>query len=420
MARRRMSESLDVAASAEDGVLLGVATLSRAYMTHGELPEIYDVLTARLERDPNDACAMLDLSTIAHLLGDAEAHVRLQHDALSRRRIFSLPVAQRDDRVRLLAIVTAGDFMSNTPLEFLVEDGAIALRFLYVAPGEAFPDSLPDHDVAFVAIAEGDRNRAVLEQIETAVATWPRPVLNLPGAIARLTRDGAFRLLKDAPGLVYPVNAAVTRGALEAVVRGATAIETLLDGASYPVLLRPRGTHAGEGLAKIDDAEALAAFLSSQAVDEFYLAQFVDYRSPDGLFRKFRLLFIGDAPYAAHLAISGDWMIHYLNAQMHEERHRAEEALFFERFDDDFAARHRAALTEVARRMQLDYFAIDCGETRDGRLLLFEVGTAMIVHSLDSVEAFPYKQPQMRKVFDRFAAFIREARDRALAQPAAE
>ena len=195
------------------------------------------------------------------MLGDAEAHVRLQHDALSRRRIFSLPVAQRDDRVRLLAIVTAGDFMSNTPLEFLVEDGAIALRFLYVAPGEAFPNLLPDHDVAFVAIAEGDRNRAVLEQIETAVATWPRPVLNLPGAIARLTRDGAFRLLKDAPGLVYPVNAAVTRGALEAVVHGATAIETLLDGASYPVLLRPRGTHAGEGLAKIDDAEALAAFL---------------------------------------------------------------------------------------------------------------------------------------------------------------
>jgi hypothetical protein len=26
----------------------------------------------------------------------------------------------------------------------------------------------------------------------------------------------------------------------------------------------------------------------------------------------------------------------------------------------------------------------------------------------------------MRKVFDRFAAFVREARDRALAQPAAE
>ena len=306
-------------------------------------------------------------------------------------------MAQRDDRVRLLAIVTAGDFMSNTPLEFLVEDGAIALRFLYVAPGEAFPDSLPDHDVAFVAIAEGDRNRAVLEQIETAVATWPRPVLNLPGAIARLTRDGAFRLLKDAPGLVYPVNAAVTRGALEAVVRGATAIETLLDGASYPVLLRPRGTHAGEGLAKIDDAEALAAFLSSQAVDEFYLAQFVDYRSPDGLFRKFRLLFIGDAPYAAHLAISGDWMIHYLNAQMHEERHRAEEALFFERFDDDFAARHRAALTEVARRMQLDYFAIDCGETRDGRLLLFEVGTAMIVHSLDFMKRFPISSRRCAK-----------------------
>ena len=142
--------------------------------------------------------------------------------------------------------------------------------------------------------------------------------------------------------------------------------------------------------------------------------------APMGCSANFARLFIGDAPYAAHLAISGDWMIHYLNAQMHEERHRAEEALFFERFDDDFAARHRAALTEVARRMQLDDFAIDCGETPDGRLLLFEVGTAMIVHSLHWSKRFPISSRRCAKCSTASRPLsVKRATGRS-AQPAAE
>lgn len=147
-----MSESFRTPAS-DDGELLGVATLCRAFMAGDELPKIYDRLTARLERDPNDAYAMLDLSMIAHLLGDKEAHLRLQRQALSQQRIFSLAGSQPRNQVRLLAIVTAGDFMSNTPLEFLVEDGPIALHYLYVASDQALPHPLPDHDVAFVAVA---------------------------------------------------------------------------------------------------------------------------------------------------------------------------------------------------------------------------------------------------------------------------
>ena len=49
--------------------------------------------------------------------------------------------------------------------------------------------------------------------------------------------------------------------------------------------------------------------------------------------------------------------------------------------------------------MGLDYYAIDCAETSDGKLLVFEVDTAMLVHDMDAVELYPYKRPQMRKVF---------------------
>jgi hypothetical protein len=40
---------------------------------------------------------------------------------------------------------------------------------------------------------------------------------------------------------------------------------------------------------------------------------------------------------------------------------RAEEALDF---DEDFAARHAAAFAGLVERLGLDYFAIDCAETK--------------------------------------------------------
>jgi hypothetical protein len=85
---------------------------------------------------------------------------------------------------------------------------------------------------------------------------------------------------------------------------------------------------------------------------------------------------------------------------------REEEARFMAGFDEGFAARHAAALAAIAERVGLDYVAIDCGETPDGRLLVFEVDVAMIVHAMDPPALFPYKAPQMRKVFAAFRAML--------------
>jgi hypothetical protein len=75
-------------------------------------------------------------------------------------------------------------------------------------------------------------------------------------------------------------------------------------------------------------------------------------------------------------------------------------------FDDGFARRHQVALAETAARIGLDYFTVDCAETKSGSLLVFEADNTAIVHDLDPIELFPYKQPQMRKVFDAFAAML--------------
>ncbi|MBF0562614.1 MAG: hypothetical protein HQL37_11455 [Alphaproteobacteria bacterium] len=126
------------------------------------------------------------------------------------------------------------------------------------------------------------------------------------------------------------------------------------------------------------------------------------------MFRKYRIALIGGRPFVCHVAVGEHWMLHYLNAGMLDSAEkRAEEARVFATFDDDFARRHAVALRALVERVGLDYFVIDCAETRDGELLLFEADTAMIIHDMDPPDLFPYKSPQMKKVFAAFQAMLR-------------
>ena len=223
-----------------------------------------------------------------------------------------------------------------------------------------------------------------------------------------MTRDGTWELLRSAPGVEIPLNARIDRPSFERIARGEAAIEDVLGGDGFPIIARPLDSHAGEGLAKLDSAAAIGAYLRECSEPEFYLAPFVDYRSPDGLFRKYRIALIDRRPYAVHMAISEHWMIHYLNADMTcSADKRAVEERFMADFDRDFAVRHATALRAIAERADLDYLPFDCGETREGKLLLFETGTNMVVHAMDSPQLFPYKRPQMDKVFGAFQSMLR-------------
>jgi hypothetical protein len=50
-------------------------------------------------------------------------------------------------------------------------------------------------------------------------------------------------------------------------------------------------------------------------------------------------------------------------------------------------------------------------------LLIFEADNTAVVHNMDLPQLFPYKPPQMRKVFEAFAAMLsrhaRHAREHA-------
>ena len=373
---------------------IGLASLARMAFAGVDLNPLGRELIARATAHPEDAGTLMDLSMLLQLAGDRANGIAVQTQALRLQRLYrQAPVAPARDGIRLLAFVVPGDFMANTPLEFLLDGSDVTLDKLYVGPGPY--QEIPDHDVAIVAIGESDENRAALQQLERLLQGWPRPVLNMPNRIARLSRDNAAALLQSLPGVVMPMSKRIDR-------------ETLMRSEMrFPIIARPVGSHAGKGLTKVDDAGALHAYLQERPESAFYVSPFVDYRGADGLFRKYRIALIGGRPWACHMAISEHWMVHYLNAGMYESAEkRDEEARFMGRFDEDFARRHETALRAVCERVGLDYFGLDCAETPDGELLIFESDVAMIVHAMDSPDMFPYKQQQMRKVFAAFREML--------------
>jgi hypothetical protein len=300
--------------------------------------------------------------------------------------------------------------MANSPYEFLIEGQPVALDLLYITPTRGLPAQVPEHDVLLVAIAESDVNQPLLACLEQALRNWPRPVINRPQRISQLSRDATCALLAEIPGLTMPTAQRVARTALEQCCRPAGQASSLpdcLNGVDYPIIIRPIDSHAGLGLSKIESLAELTAYLVNATEPFFFVSPFIDYRSSDGLFRKYRLILIDGKPYVCHMAISQRWMVHYLNADMLENAaHRAEEAQFMANFDTGFAVRHAAALQALYTQIGLDYVGIDCAETPDGRLLIFEVDSNMVVHNMDPAATFPYKKVQMPKLFHAFAQLL--------------
>ncbi|MDE2621580.1 MAG: RimK family alpha-L-glutamate ligase [Betaproteobacteria bacterium] len=392
----------------------GLAALMTQAFRGADLTPIGNELIERAGKHPGAESApiLLDLSILLHLKGNHDIALSVQAQALKLRQIYTLP-ARTGPSLRLLAFMTPGDLSANTPLEFLVQDSDIELTLLYLSPTLPFPQQVPEHDVAFVAVGESESSQPLLRALSEVVKIWPRPVLNAPEHIARLSRNEVSRLLADAPGVAIPHAVRISREQLQGLAAGDSPASLLPDATGYPIIVRPLDSHAGKGLIKADGAESLANYLEVHSEPEFFVARFVDYSAGDGLFRKYRVVLIDGQPYASHMALSDHWMIHYLNGGMTESpEKRAEEALFMEHFETGFASRHQQALHAIHERMGLDYLVIDCAETPDGKLLVFEVDSSAVVHAMDPEDLFPYKRPQMEKVFAAFKAVLHRTASR--------
>lgn len=395
------------------GPLIGLARLATASFRGEDLAPVCQALIERAQASGDDVNALHDLSTALQLAGQRELGLGMLRAALDKQPVFALlsdipPI----DPIRVLLLLAPGDLAQNNTVEFLAQDRDITLLLIYIERDLPAFDALPAHDVVMVGVCESVGHDALLMQLADQLQDWPRPVINPPAALRATARDRVSRALRDVAGLSVPPTVCLSRPDLEAVADGRVRLPHVAEGIDFPCIIRPVDSQKGTGLRRADAPADVRAFLAADPAAVCYLAPYVDYRSPDGFFRKYRVLLIDAKPYLCHVAISANWVVHYMSAGMTAddaigEAKRAEEARCMRDFDRDFLVRHGTALAAIAHRLGLDYVGVDCGFDVDGKLLLFEVDAGMTVHLMDPCERFPYKHEQMPKVFAAFETMLR-------------
>jgi hypothetical protein len=353
---------------------------------------------ALLAREPDHREAHLRLYEVEQMLQTPVAAIAHLRAALRRSPLVVSSTSAAAADLRVLALTRVGPWEANVPLELVVDEGRVALTRLYLSgdePVDALRAHVPPYDVLFNTIAESDAAQPALALAGRLADALGGACINPPGVVAGLGRDRVSAAFAASTLVVAPPVLRIERDAID---------ERTVDA---PIVIRPVGSQAGIGLERVDDVAALARYLLAQPAGAYYVMPFVDYRMPDGFFRKYRIVFVDGAPYACHLAISPRWMIHYYNAPMSEHAWmRDEEAAFVGDLDAVFAGPLAAALREIADAIPLDYFGIDCSIARDGRLLLFEADAAMLVHGSDPPDLYPYKRAGFERIQAALTALL--------------
>lgn len=245
---------------------------------------------------------------------------------------------------------------------------------------------LSQYDCLVNLITEPEQNAKVLENLRKVLRGLPGKVVNPPDAVLGSTRDKIARRLAGTPGLIVP-KVIRLRGGKPALA------ERMFDQARLeaPLIIRRTGTHSGQIVGLFDSLETAAAAVDGSG--EYVATQFVDFRSADGMYRKYRIFFIGERPILRHMLVSDQWSVHAEDrARFMSERPEliAEERALFESDTDPLPPGVSETLREVRKRMALDFFGMDFGVTADGRVLLFEANATMCFFPFSPDTRFDY------------------------------
>ena len=360
---------------------------------------------AALKGDPGHIGAHQNLAGICAREGQLEEARRHRDFAFGARNLITVRAARPLRQVLVLASTEA----ANSPDRYLLPTQRYSrhLWFMDYAREEQFA-ALPRHDIVFNAIADPDCAAASAPELERFARESACPLLNPPERIALTTRSHAPKLFAGVEGLVTP-NAARLSGA-ELTLRGAR--ETLeRAGLRLPLLVRPIGSHGGDGVMRIHSPDSLdALWRASGGGCDLYATEFHDFASPDGFYRKYRMFFVDRRPFPYHLAVSDHWLVHYDKSGTASDAQRlAEERRFLIDPERALGARAMAAVSEIGRRLDLDFAGVDFALTGDGRALLFEANATMLAHDEAPDGALAHKNAHVRPILEAFWTMVETA-----------
>lgn len=251
-----------------------------------------------------------------------------------------------------------------------------AIPYLLYGPNAKQPPySFPGKpSLIFNQISDADSHRVSLQRCMELCRHVGAPVINPPEAVLNTTRDQVASQLRDIPGVRVPQTlrvAPVTPGQVFDLIEAG--------GLNYPVIMRRTGEHNARSMVLItghEDIDKLHVFPLDGR--DFYLTEFVDFSDERGVYYKHRIVMVDGEPMPRHVFFNDDWKVNsscvkFMNA--HPEYGAPGANL--DELESQRLPKAENALKEIAKRLQLDYFGVDCQISPDGEVLLFEANANM-------------------------------------------
>lgn len=342
---------------------------------------------AALETDSECAEAHQGLARLLTELGEKEAAEPHWQKGFAGHAIVQKRYRGTAPSVPVLLLVSAKG--GNIPTQPFLDDRVFAVSALYAEFYDP-TQPLPPHVLVLNAIGDADLCGEALSHAEEVIARTAAPVVNPPSLVRATGRVANAKRLAKLLGVVAPAINAMRREALS------TAQDL-----RFPLLLRAPGFHTGRHFVRVERQADLTTAMALLPGDELLAIEYLDARGADGLARKYRVMIIDGALYPLHLAVSGDWKVHYFTADMAvNEAHRDEERRFLDDMRKALGERAVSALTAIGRTLGLDYAGIDFGLARDGSVLLFEANATMVVNPPDPDPIWDYRRAAIGRVLD--------------------
>ena len=374
------------------------ASLGSLYLLTGQKADAERFSWLALAIDPDMVVPHQNLASLLAEQGESAA-AKVHRDAAYGRQNLFIETAP-DPRRRVLILSTAES--GNVPFKFLLpRERYTRLNWIVEYATEDQAAQLPPYDLVFNAIGDPDLAPPTAASVARFLKVCKAPVFNDPARIERTSRHRTGELLAGLPNVVTP---RTLRLAADSLTRAKLTDQIAEAGLAWPILIRPIGSHGGQDLVRADAPRDLAKIDTGR---DLYVTEFRDYRSADGAWRKYRVIFVDRRPYPYHLAVSDRWLVHHGTAEMTQRPERlAEELRFLEDPKAAIGAEAMAAVAAIGGRLDLDYCGVDFSVLPDGSVLVFEANATMLVHPEEADGPLAPKNPYVRRILDAFEAMI--------------
>lgn len=251
------------------------------------------------------------------------------------------------------------------------------------------PQQRPDmarHDCVLNLVTDPDQHPRTLETLRKLIRGYAGRIINRPDAVLRSSRDQVARRLAGVTGLRVPK---ILR--LRNPKAGTAGRMAERAGLAFPVIARRAGTHTGDIIGLVDGPAELDSACAGRG--DYILTEFVDFVSPDGLYRKYRLWSFGHRTIFKHMIVSDRWNVHNADRKrIMAERPELidEEKRLFARLEGDFPDAVHLMFREVRQRLGLDFFGMDFGLQPSGEAVLFEANATMSFQTTATDPRFRY------------------------------